>query len=416
MKSVSRIALGVAFVIGGASAAPALAKKDPPAPAAAPAQRQLKISKEERAALAPLQLAVTAKDWAKAASLLPAAEAAAQGPDAKYALGQFELAIGLGTSDEKMQARAIDTMIASGGAPADQLSALYRNQGSLALRASNMAGAEAAYGRLLELTPNDPDAMVNLAKIKSDARKPQEAVALIERAIAAKQAQGQVADISWYRYALKLAYDNRMKPESMRLSRLLIAAYPTKENWRDALLIYRDLNTLDKGTNIDLLRLMRTSKALNGERDWFELAEALDGSGLPGESAAVLQEGSSLRMVDLNKPVFRDLMRSANGRIAADKASLASVEAKARTAATGTAALNTGDAYFGYGNYAKAADLYRLSLSKGGVDPNVANTHLGMALALAGDRAGAEAAFRTVQGPRSDVAAFWLNWLSQPHA
>jgi Flp pilus assembly protein TadD len=81
--------------------------------------------------------------------------------------------------------------------------------------------------------------------------------------------------------------------------------------------------------------------------------------------------------------------------------------------ATGQVALNTGDAYLGYGDTAKAVALYRAALTKGSVDTNLVNLHLGMALAQAGDRAGAEAAFRAVTGARADVAGYWLVFLSQ---
>src|SRR4051794_32734834 len=167
MKSVSRFALGVALTLGGASvAAPAFAKKDPPAPAAqpAPGARTYNLTKEERTALAPAQKAVVAKDWATAATLLPAAQAAAQSADAKYVVAQFMLQIGIGTNNEAMQAQAVDLLIASGGAQASELPNLYRNQAALALRASppNAQKAEAAYARLIELTPNDPDTLVNL--------------------------------------------------------------------------------------------------------------------------------------------------------------------------------------------------------------------------------------------------------------
>ncbi|HEX8514317.1 MAG TPA: hypothetical protein VF688_14575, partial [Allosphingosinicella sp.] len=65
MKSVSRIALGVALVLGGASVvatAPADAQKKKKGAAAAPASG-ITLTKEERAAMAPLQTAVTAKNW-----------------------------------------------------------------------------------------------------------------------------------------------------------------------------------------------------------------------------------------------------------------------------------------------------------------------------------------------------------------
>jgi len=413
MKLVSRFALGAALVIGGGATvatAPADAKKKEE-----PAKPAVQLSKEERAALMPLQTAVTAKDWAAARAALPAAEAGATSGDAKRYLGYMLLQVGLGVNDETMQARAVDAIIASGTTPAADLPQLYQNQAALALRLSppNPQKAEAALTRLSELTPNDPEVLVNLAKVKSDLRKPMEALPLIDRAIAAKKATGQPVDVSWYRYALKIAYDGKRSPEALKITRDLISAYPTKENWRDSLLIYRDVTNLDKASNIDLLRLMRATKSLTGERDWFELAEALDNGGLPGESKAVLEEGSSLKMVDLNKPVFRELLRTTSGRIAADRASLGAAESKAMAAATGQLALNTGDAYMGYGDYAKAVALYRAALSKGSVDTNLVNLHLGMALAQSGDRAGAEAAFRAVSGSRSDIAGYWLIFLPQ---
>jgi Flp pilus assembly protein TadD len=72
------------------------------------------------------------------------------------------------------------------------------------------------------------------------------------------------------------------------------------------------------------------------------------------------------------------------------------------------------DGYYGHGNYSKAAELYRLGLQKGSVDSNLANTRLGIALAMAGQKAEAETAFNAVTGPRKDLASFWTLWLSQP--
>jgi len=413
MKLVSRFALGVALVIGGgavALTAPADAKKKEE-----PAKPTVQLSKEERAALLPLQSAVTAKDWAAAQAAIPAAEAGATTGQAKRFLGYMLLQVGLGINDEAMQARAVDTIIASGVVPAEDLPPLYQNQAALAMRVKpiNPQKAEAAFTRLSELTPNDPEVLVNLAKVKSDLRKPLEALPLMDRAIAAKKASGQPVDASWYRYALKIAYDGKRSAETVKITRDLVAAYPTKENWRDSLLIYREVSALDKSSTIDLLRLMRATKSLTGERDWFELAEALDNGGYPAESKAVLEEGSTLRMVDLNKPVFRELLRTTTGRVAADRASLAATETKAMASATGQLALTTGDAYMGYGDYAKAATLYRAALSKGSVDTNLTNLHLGQVLAQSGDRAGAEAAFRAVTGPRSDIAGYWLVYLTQ---
>ena len=39
-----------------------------------------------------------------------------------------------------------------------------------------------------------------------------------------------------------------------------------------------------------------------------------------------------------------------------------------------------------------------------------------MALLASGDRAGAEAAFKALTGPRGDLGGFWLAWLTRSGA
>ena len=112
------------------------------------------------------------------------------------------------------------------------------------------------------------------------------------------------------------------------------------------------------------------------------------------------------------------MLAAANGRIREDQASLPASRTSALAAATGRPARQTGDAYFGYGQYADAVALYRAALEKGGEDPNLVNIRLGASLALAGQRAEAETAFRAVTaGPRAELAQLWLLWLaSRPAA
>lgn len=425
MKSVSRIALGVALVLGtatvvGAGPADAQKKKKGQAAAQQPAQRSFNLSKEERAALLPVQNAIAAKDWATAQAGLATALAAAQSPDARYAVGRFQLEIGLGTNNVAMQAQGLDNLIASGQVPAADLPVIYRNQAVLANNAGDKAKAEAAFARVAELTPNDPEALINLAQVKNELRKPKEAVQLISRAIEMKKATGQTVDESWYKYALKLAFDGRNDPtlrqSSVALSRQLVAAYPTRENWRDALLIYRDTSSLDAAAELDVLRFMRASGALAGERDWYELIDGLYKAGNYAEAKAVLDDGAAKRMIDPKKAAFAELIRLTNARMAGDRASLNAEESKALAGASGAMALKIGDALYGYGEHARAVALYRAALSKGGVDANLVNTRLAMALLASGDRAGAEAAFRSLTGPRADLGAFWLAWLARSGA
>jgi ATPase subunit of ABC transporter with duplicated ATPase domains len=92
--------------------------------------------------------------------------------------------------------------------------------------------------------------------------------------------------------------------------------------------------------------------------------------------------------------------------------SAAAREAKAKAAATGISAAAAGDSYLGEGNYAKAAELYKVALAKGVTKVEEVNTRLGIAYALQRDDANARAAFAQVKSsPRNQIAAFWIVWL-----
>jgi Flp pilus assembly protein TadD len=114
--------------------------------------------------------------------------------------------------------------------------------------------------------------------------------------------------------------------------------------------------------------------------------------------------------VDPSTPQFRDIV---SGLKTKPKATGADLEAAAKMSPSSTNLLRIGDRYYGMGNYAKAADVYRQVLAKPDADKDVANLHLGIALARAGDKAGATAALNAVGGGRAEIAKFWLTYLQQ---
>ncbi|MGL4543067.1 MAG: hypothetical protein ACRCUI_11210, partial [Polymorphobacter sp.] len=143
--------------------------------------------------------------------------------------------------------------------------------------------------------------------------------------------------------------------------------------------------------------------------------ETASNRGLPGEAKMALDDGIAKGMLTPSKPFVKELSAISTPKIAADKASLPGLAKEAAKAANGKLALSTGDAMYGYGQYAEAAAMYKLALSKGGIDADTAQIRLGMVLAKSGDKAGAEAAFKAVAGagPRATLAQYWLIWLSK---
>lgn len=427
MKSVSRLALGAALAIAASGvfvSAPADAQRAPrPGQTARPPQasfqvagRTLNLNGQERTVLVALQQAAAGTDRAAQDAALAAAGPVVRGPDARYAFARFQMAIAVQRNDNAMLGQAVDAVIASGVAPETELPTFLNSQYEFATQARDFPKAERALARLSALQPGNADIQARLAQLRINQNRVGEGVRTLQAAIAAQQATGQAVPQNWYHFGLRHTVDSTdpaIRGQFMPLARGLLGAYPTPENWRQILVTYRERANLDTQASIDLSRLMLASGSLAGERDYYEFANSLNQGGYPAEAKAVLDAGVSRRMIDPARSPFRELITVAGNRIAADRADLPASQRAALVAATGTAALRTGDAFLGHARYTDAIALYLAALQKGGVDANVVNTRLGIAYALAGQRAQAEAAFRTVTGPRADIAAFWMIWLQQ---
>jgi hypothetical protein len=411
MKLVSSLALGAALVLGG-SASVAVAKEKA---AAAPAGPAVKLGAPFRALAGPAQAAIKANDFAGADAKVTAVEAASTTPDEKYVAGQLRLQVASGLKDQAMQSRAVKAMLESGSASATaDLPRLNYYAGSFAYQANDFPAASRYLAEAARLGYTDNN---NVYLMLAEANFKQNAIpaglAFVEKAVALQSAGGQKAPESWYARAASVAYKAKLMSESAKWTRAQVRAYPTTENWRSALVIYRDSAMRDGQLNLDIFRLMRVSKSLAGERDYYELASTAFERGLPGEAKSVLDEGAALNALPANSRAIAELRSAVIPKVAADQAGLPASEKQAATAATGRTASATGDAYLGYGQDAKAVALYRTALTKGGVDVDQVNTRLGIALTRLGQKADARAAFEAVKGPRAEIAAFWLLWLDQ---
>lgn len=416
MKLVSTMALGLALALGTTAVigvAPAMAAKEKKAKPVS-----FNLSKPVREAVAAAQTALAAKDTATAAAKLAEAKAAVANDDDKYVVGSVSYDLGRQTNNEAMQAEAIDAMLASGKVAAEQQPSFYLAQGQIAYQAKQFPKAEVALEQAIKLGVSEPNAYALLVEAKAQNGKPVEAVEALESVIAKQKAAGAAVPSEWYGRGISIALSAKQKDPATqaklaasagRLTESWISAYPTKTNWRDTLIIYRDMNKIDADQELDLMRLMRTAGAMNGERDYMDYVQVTYLK-FPGEAKAVLEEGSAAGMINLNAGNPKELYALVKGKIAADKASLG------KTAATGRTALANGDAYLGYGDWASAIELYRAALAKGGVDANVVNTRLGMALARSGQKDAARQAFAQVTGPRAGLAKYWMIYLDKSAA
>ncbi len=414
---VSRVALAAATMLGGSAifATPALAQQ-PQQPAAAqgqaqPPQRQLSISRAESAALAPLEAAIRAQDWAAAQAALPAAQAAAQGADARYFVARATWQIGNQTNNAQVEAQALAQLVDMPSTPANELAVFLNRQAELAFNRQDFAGAERAFVRLLELRPNDPAIQQNLSVVRSRAGNTAGALEPILQQIRTSEAAGQRAPEDLYRRAFELPYRAGQRPQAAEALGALLRAYPNARNWRGGVDFLRE-GVNDNQLLLDVYRLAHRANVIQPQ-EYVALAQMLDQAGLPGETKAVLDAGIAAGALQSSEGEVARLLGIANRRTAEDRSGLSAQIAQARRASTGREARVVADALYGYERYAEAAELYRLALTKGGEDPNLINTRLGASLALAGQQAEAEAALRAVTGARADLARMWLTWLQR---
>jgi tetratricopeptide (TPR) repeat protein len=410
----------------GATAAPAFAQYMPPPPPPPPRetaiqpqgkddqQPQAKLtgsiqpSGKARKALIDLQKAVDANDVANIPAKLAAAQAVASTKEDRYLIGQMQLKSALKTNDSNAMRTAIDAIAASGYQSSAEVAKLYMALGGNLYNAKQYQPAAAALERAAQLDPSNTEVLTNLGETRFAEGRAADAVAVFQRAIQAKLAAGQKPEEALYKRALSIAYNNKL-PNSIEISREWVAAYPTTESWHNAVAILRNQSQQDEEGTLDLLRLLQAAGALNTAGDYGLFAEAAADQSNFNEAQAVLDAGIAAHIVNPADPKFRDDIAGLKGK---PKASAADLEAALKTSPSAINVLRIGDRFYGMGNYSRAAEVYRQAISKG-VDPNVGNLHLGMALARSGDKAGATAAFKAVTGARAEIAKFWLVYVQQ---
>lgn len=368
----------------------------------AQAAAEPKVSREAVKSIQALQTAVKANDAAAVPAAVAAANAAAKTADDKYMIGALEYKFAAAAKNDSMRAEAVEEMLASGfkGVPEAEL---YADLGATYTRLKQDQRAAAAYQHALQLDPNNVAAIADVAESKIAAGQSAEGIALLEKGIAMQSAGGAKAPETWYKRALAIAYKAKL-PQAIPISREWIQAYPSSDAWTNALAIYQNLGSPDEATTLDLLRLKRALKVLTPS-DYFNYGDIAVRKGYSGEAKAVLEQGFAANLINKSDSSFSQLYALATQKSQGD---LQSLPAAPAASANAHQTLAVGDAYYGYGEYAKAADFDRAALGKPDADASLINLHLGMALARQGDKAGAAAALNKVTGANSDVAKFWL--------
>ena len=369
-------------------------------------QGGIKPSKGAMKAIVELQKAVNANDQANIPAKLAAAQAVASTPEDKYLVAQFQLKIAAAKNDLAGVSSAVDTIAASGKIEPEKVGALYRGLGGSFYNSKQYDQAAAAFTRAVAANPNDIESLKLIGEARLAQGNKAEAATAFQKVIGMRKAAGQKAEEDLYKRSVQLAYEAK-SGNATQIAREWVAAYPSADSWHNAIAIYRNLNQPDVEGTLSLLRLMRATKSMTGPGDYALYAAAAADQRNYNEAQVVIDEGIAAKIVDPASARFKDIIGPLKTKPIATAADLATASKQAQT---GAALLGIGDRYYALGDYAKAVDAYKQALAKG-FDPEVGNLHIGMALAAAGDKAGATQAFNAVKGSRAGIAQYWLLYL-----
>ena len=364
-------------------------------------------SNKARKAIVDLQTAVNANDVANIPAKVAAANAVASTKEDRYWISRLQLKAAVTANDLAGETAAIEGLASSGLVPTADMATFYGALGGTYYKAKQYDQAVAAFQKQSQLVPGDINPLEMIAEIRASQGRPADAVTTLQQVIQASSATGKKPEEAVYRRAVALSYEGKL-PNTMDLVRQWVVAYPSGSSWHDAIAIYRNLHPGDSPNLIDVFRLASATNALQEPADYQIYATKTAEAANYGEAKAVVDAGIAAGKIKATDPTIASVLTVSKGKIPTE-AELAAAE---KGAAVPTAYLRVGDRYYGAGNYAKAADLYREALSKG-TDANLTNLRLGEALARSGDKAGATTALNAVSGPLADIAKLWLLYLQR---
>jgi tetratricopeptide (TPR) repeat protein len=434
MKPVSRFALAVALVsmsmtsavsVSAAEEKPKKEKKEKKGKEADPAAKpQAQFSNEFRAAYIPANEAYEkTKDYAKAASLLPALFAVTKGGDEKLQAGRLALLVGQASNDIALQKQGVAIALGSETMSAE-MRGIYTFQRALfANNDKDFAGALPDFLAAYELGYRKGNIEFNIGNAYQQTKNNAEALNWYQKAAQAAIASNTVADRAIFVRGITIAGNMRDAEKVRYWGTEMIRAYPDSKSYRDAAVFLDSVAGLDVHESLDLMRLARLNNALITETDYRTFVEA-SAALYPAEALAVMRAGGDAKAINLENTFFKPQLAAAITNEAALREGLDADEKSALASAKGISAALMGDSMLAFGEYARAQKLYEAALQKGSlIDVTKVDvtertrTRLAITKAMQGDYAGAKTDFAAVSGAnRKAIADYWMIYLAQKGA
>lgn len=320
--------------------------------------RRLAVSPDEMIVLSELGRLVGSGQTSAQDRALERARRVVNGLDARHALATYELELGTRRRDDALRAKALEVLIASNASP-DRLPGYLATRGQIAFNVGDLMVAETFWSRLAVLSPANSDVLASLAQVRVAQKNFKGAERLLARAGALTRDAGGIPSEVWIRQRLSLAQQGRLLPAAVVAARELVTTYPSAENWRAALEVYRDLAMPSGSREIDLLRLMRQAGAFTRSAHYQRTAQLLERAGQIEEAKAVLREGVARGLLDPATSPTREIIATLERKGGATSAADVAGEGRGRSL------VQAGVEHFRVGRKAEAESTFRAAISQG---------------------------------------------------
>lgn len=189
----------------------------------------------------------------------------------------------------------------------------------------------------------------------------------------------------------------------------LIAQYPSKAYWADAIVRLTNLSSFNTRYELDAYRLLAETDNLEDIAEFTEMVALAMKAGLPAEALRVLEVGYVKKVLGQGSDAANHarMLAEAKKKTQEDNALLPQLEQGAKD---GNAWMAVADAYASKQNWALAVSAYEKALKAGGLRREAeARLHYGIALFKDGQLAAALAQWQALQGEATaiELASMW---------
>jgi hypothetical protein len=389
----------------------------------APAAYAQKASKEFVTNYNEATAALDAKNYALAVSKADAAQPHAKAGQEKLALESIRIKAYYATKNYKGLIKALESQQAIGGLTAEQLKANKETVMGLYDQIGDNAKAVALTKEYVNTYGGSSDKYAYLASNSLKAKNYDEAISYAQKAIDQARKEGKKPSDKMFNVQMA-AYIERKDLDSYYATLEKAAAEYPKAQYIEPLI---DRATKEpKFKRVDTLLDIYRAKVAAGVKlspsDQMAMGEQALSRGMSAEAEAtfapLFKAGTVGGADDKDAARNKRLFDSAQAAAKSDKSGgLADSEKEAAGKPTGLGYLQTGEAYLGTGDYAKAAELIQKGIDKGQLDDGqiaLAKLRLGIAQYKAGQKDTARKTWTDVKddkGADNGAAALASSWI-----